>query len=168
MRKIFETILTAAILTLAVHGQTPNPNPASSAQIQNIYAGGVSYNHGATPAVAGTALYAHALNTSGTYAFTVFDALPATTKPFTVTTNVGAGIAQKAFTLGKVPIYVPTAAGISWSGSNTGWQWSTGGLASIHIKGDYYIMPSVRLEKSSVSNGAGYQPVIGLLFGWGK
>jgi hypothetical protein len=136
--------------------------------VQNIYAAGASYSINASPSVAGTALYAHSLNSAGTYAFTVVDALPATIKPFTVTTNIGAGIAQKLFTLGKIPVYVPTAAGISWSGTNTGWQWSGGGLASIHVKGNYYLMPSVRFLKSSVSGGTGYQPILGLLVAWGK
>lgn len=141
---------------------------APAPQVQNLYAGGVSYSVGATPAIAGTGLYAHAISTEGLYAFTVIDALPNTLKPFTVNTNIGAGIAQKLFTLGKVPIYAPTAAGISWNGGNTGWQWNGGVIASIHIRGDYYILPSVRFLKSSVSGGTGYQPIIGVLFGWGR
>ena len=148
---------------LASAGATPVAGP-----LQNIYAAGASYSINASPAIAGTALYAHSLNTVGTYAFTAVDALPATVKPFTVTTNIGGGIAQKVFTLGNVPIYMPTAAGISWSGTNTGWQWSGGGLAAIHVKGSYYLMPSVRFLKSSVSGGTGYQPIFGVLVGWGK
>ena len=125
-------------------------------EIQNIYAAGGSYSINAQPAIAGTALYARNLNTGAalpTFAFTVVDASPATLKPFTVTSNVGLGIAQQVLTLGKVPVYVPTAAGISWTGSNTGWQWNGGAIASIHIKGQYYLMPSVRFLKSSVSGG---------------
>ncbi|MGP8225507.1 MAG: hypothetical protein ACLQGT_05065 [Terracidiphilus sp.] len=140
-------------------------------EIQNIYAAGGSYSVNAQPAIAGTALYARNLNTGAalpTFAFTVVDASPATLKPFTVTSNVGLGIAQQVLTLGKVPVYVPTAAGISWTGSNTGWQWNGGAIASIHIKGQYYLMPSVRFLKSSVSGGSGYQPILGLLFAWGK
>jgi len=141
---------------------------ATPTGVQNIYAAGASYSINASPAVAGTALYAHSLNSAGTYAFTAIDALPATLKPFTVTSNIGVGIAQKVFTLGSVPVYMPTAAGISWSGTNAGWQWSGGGLASIHVKGNYYLMPSIRFLKSSVSGGTGYQPIIGLLVAWGK
>lgn len=140
----------------------------TSADIVNLYAAGVSYNTGATPALAGTGLYAHKITDTGTYAFTAIDALPNTLKPFVVTTNIGAGIAQKIVTIGKVPIYIPTAAGISFSGSNTGWQWNTGALASIKLKGNYYLMPTVRIVKSSVSNGTGYQPIVGVLFGWGQ
>jgi hypothetical protein len=136
--------------------------------LQNVYAAGGSYSVGGSPAIAGTGLYAHLVTDRGTYAFSAVDAVPNTMKPFTVTTNIGVGVAQKIVTLGKVPIFVPTAAGISWSGSNTGWQWNAGALASIHLKGEYYLMPTVRVLKSSVSNGTGYQPIVGVLFAWGK
>ena len=147
------------------------PAAPTPAQIQNIYAAGGSYSVNAQPAAAGTALYAHNLNTGAalpTFAFTVVDASPNTVKPFTVTTNVGAGIAQQLAAVGKLQVFLPTAAGISWSGSNTGWQWNGGALISIHLKGQYYLMPSVRFLKSSVSGGSGYQPIIGLLFAWGQ
>ena len=144
------------------------PPAPSSDGVQNLYAAGVSYSVNASPAVAGTALYAHQVNTSGTYAFTVVDALPATLKPFTVTSNIGIGVAQKIMTFGKVGIYMPTAAGISWSGTNTGWQWNGGALAFVPLKNGYYLVPTVRFLKSSVSSGSGYQPIVGLLFGWGK
>lgn len=138
------------------------------AQPTNVYAAGVSYNQGASPAVAGSALYARALTDgSGTYAFTVFDALPASTHPFTVTSNVGAGIAQKLFTVGSVNFYAPTSAGISFTGANTGWQWNTGLLASLPVKkGSHWrLMPNVRLIKSSIGGG-GYQPVAGFMLGY--
>lgn len=138
------------------------------APISNLYAAGVSYNVGASPSVAGTALYAHLVADTATYAFTAVDVLPNTLKPLTVNTNIGVGIAQKIATIANVPIYIPTAVGISWNGSNTGWQWNTGALVSIHIKGSSYILPSVRVVKSSVSNGSGYQPIIGVLYGWGQ
>jgi len=154
---------TALVVLLTLLGAV-----AASAQVNNIYAAGGSYNINAAPSVAGTALYAHLLNGNGTYAFTAVDALPSTLKPFTVTSNIGVGVAQQLFTIGSVPVYVPTAAGISWSGTNTGWQWSGGALVGIKVKGNYYLMPSVRFLKSSVSGGTGYQPIFGLLFGWAK
>jgi hypothetical protein len=159
------------ILFLILFGGIASAQSAQSAQLQNIYGAGVSYNVGGSPAIAGTALYAHQVSADtapNLYAFTAVDALPNTLKPFTVSTNVGIGIAQKVATLGKVPIFMPTAAGISFNGSNTGWQWNGGVLASIHIKGQYYVMPTVRFLKSSVSNGTGYQPIVGVLFGWGQ
>lgn len=135
----------------------------------NIYAGGISFNSGASPRIAGTGLYARLLSDgSGTYAFTVVDALPVSVKPFTVNTNFGLGIAQKLVTIGKVPIFVPTSAGVSYNGVNTGWAWSTGALASVKVKDNWRVMPNVRIVKSSVSNGAGYQPIVGVLFGWGQ
>jgi hypothetical protein len=124
----------------------------------------VSYNNAASPVIAGTALYAHKMNESGTYAFSVFDALPSNAKPFTVQSSVSAGVAQKVFSLGKIPIFAPTAAGVSFTGQNTGWAWSTGALASVTFKGKYRIMPGVRVLKSSVGGG-GYQPIVSVLFG---
>lgn len=167
MRKlIFSLAIMAAMFCARTEAQTV------SQSVSNLYMGGASYSAGATPAVAGTALYAHQVNTSGTYAFTMIDALPSTTKPLTVTTNIGAGIAQKVATIGGVDIFIPTAAGISYSGPNVGWAWSTGVGAPIKFKdtgnGGWYIMPTVRVLKSSVSNGAGYQPIFGILVGWGK
>lgn len=146
----------------------PTTTTTASTGVQNLYGAGMSYSVNASPAVAGTALYAHQVNTSGTYAFTAVDATPATLKPFTVTSNIGVGVAQKITTFGKVSIFMPTSAGISWSGTNTGWQWNGGAVATIPLKNGYYLMPTVRFLKSSVSAGSGYQPIIGLLFGWGK
>lgn len=160
---IFVAVLALTSASLAV-GQTPAP------QVSNVYAGGVSWNSTATPAVAGTVIYAHAVDTSGTFAFTAIDAIPTSTKPFTVTTNVGVGVAQRVFSIGKIPIYIPTTAGISWSGSNTGWAWSTGGLASIKLgkKSSWHIFPMVRVARSNVSGGSGFQPIVGVAFGWAK
>lgn len=144
--------------SLAVLAQEP-PQP------QQFAAAGISYSPGATPA--GTGLYARLMAGTGTYAFTVVDALPTTLRPFVVTTQFSTGVAQRIFTLGKVSIYVPTAAGVSYSGTNTGWAWTTGALATIPVKGNYHIMPNVRVVKSSVSQGTGYQLITGVLFGAG-
>lgn len=137
--------------------------------LSNIYAAGVSFNQSATPQIAGTGLYARIVDAStSTYAFTAIDALPASIKPFTVSTNIGAGIAQKVLTIGKAQVFIPTSAGISFNGSNTGWQWNGGALISIPLKGQFRIMPVARFLKSSVSAGSSYQPIIGVLFGWGS
>ena len=152
-------ILVLALLALAAPGV---------AQMQNFYAGGVSYQPGASPAVAGTGLYARLIAGEGTYAFGVLDALPASLRPFSVSTQVGGGIAQKLATLGGVQIYVPTSAGISWNGKNTGWAWSTGGMAVVSIKGSWKVCPNVRALKSSVSGGSDYQVIFGVLLGYGR
>ena len=162
-------VMLAPTAVLAQTAPIANPVPVqASADVANLYAAGVSWNSSATPAIAGTGLYARKIADTGTYAFTAIDAVPNTLKPFTVTTNIGAGLAQRIVTIGKVPIFIPTAAGISFNGSNTGWQWNTGAMASIKLKGNYYLLPTVRLVKSSVSNGSGYQPIVGVLFGWGQ
>jgi hypothetical protein len=165
------TILLAfAPRALAQTSTTPTPTTTPApAPLQNIYAAGVSYNNAAQPAVAGTALYARlASSSSGTYAFTAVDLLPASTKPFTVTTNISAGVAQKVFSIGSVPIFAPTSAGVSFTGSNTGWVWSTGAIAAIKLKGSWSLFPMVRVAESNVSNGSGVQPIVGILIGWGQ
>ncbi len=159
MRSIALLVLILALLALSCPAQTP---------ATNIYAGGVSYNPGASPAIAGTGLYARLVAGTGTYAFTVVDLLPTTLAPFTVTSNMAVGIAQKVVQINSVSVYIPTAAGISYTGSNTGWAWSTGALASVPIKGAWKIQPNVRFLKSSVNNGSGYQVIGGVLFGWGR
>lgn len=165
MKRFSGILAVLAVLTIGAFAQAVPPAPPVAPS--NIYAAGVSFNSGASTAVAGTGMYAHLLSDgTGTYAFTVVDVLPNTFKPFTVTTDFSAGIAQKIVTLGKVPIYIPTSAGVSFTGSNTGWAWSTGAMASIKVKGGFHVFPNVRIVKSSVSGGTGYQPVVGLLFGW--
>jgi hypothetical protein len=152
------------------------PSLCPAQDVANLYAAGGSYSQGATPAFAGTALYAHQLSADSApamYAFTMIDALPNKSKPFTVNTNIGAGIGVKVATIGTIPIFVPTTAGISYSGTNAGWQFSTGGAAVFKVRstkdgGGIYVMPTLRVLKSSVSAGSGYQPIIGVLFGWGK
>ena len=161
--KLFSALLcVAAVLCLSV--------PSRAQDITNLYAAGVSYNPGASQQVAGSALYAHEVNTSGTYAFTHLDVLPNSVHPFTVNTNIGVGVAQKIATIAGAPIFVPTAAGISFNGQNTGWAWTTGAAVPIKIQKSksWYVVPTVRVLKSSVSGGSGYQPIIGVLFGWGQ
>lgn len=158
-------------------------SPLATAQVQppapvdpdNLYFAGVSYSQGATPSTAGTAMYDRKIadnNGFSTYAFTMVDLIPASVKPFTVSTNIGAGVAQKVATIANIPIYVPTAAGISLNGNNVGWVWSTGAGAPFEIKrkGEsthFYVMPTVRINKASIGN-SGYQPIVGVLFGWGQ
>lgn len=162
MKHLFALFAVLA-LSLSLAAQTPAPT-----NVTNLYAGGISFNGTASPKIAGTGLYARLINDgSGTYAFTVVDALPASVSPFTVTTNMGIGIAQKLFTVGKVPLFLPTSAGVSFTGNNTGWQWNGGVLASIRVKGNWRVMPNVRFLKASVGGG-GYQPIAGVLVGWGQ
>lgn len=151
--------LLSVFLALPLFGQNPT----------NVYAGGVSFNSAASPKLAGTGLYARLVNDgSGTYVFSVFDALPTSYKPFTVTSNVGAGVAQHLFDIGKVPLYAPLAGGVSWTGSNTGWMWNGGVMAAVKVKNNWHVYPNVRFLRSNVSNGSGYQLTAGVLFGFQK
>lgn len=136
---------------------------------QNIYGAGVSYSVNAKPSVAGTAMYSYKLTDSNTYFTTTFDVLPNTIRPFTVSSNVGAGVAQKVATIANHNIYCLSTAGVSWTGSNTGWQFN-GGCATAFKVGTqgFSIVPTFRFLKSNVTNGTGYQPVFGLLYVWGK
>ena len=133
-----------------------------------VYAGGISANPNAGIKIAGTGLFAQQVKDSNTYAFAVVDALPTTIQPFIVTTQFSGGIAQKILTINNIPIFIPTSAGVSYNGTNVGWAWTTGGLASVRVKGNWLVMPNLRLVKSSVSNGTGYQVIAGLLIGWGQ
>lgn len=164
MKTLF-ALFAAVLLTISVSAQSP------TTPITNIYMGGASYNANGTVPVAVTATYGHKL-VDGTYAFSMIDVLPNSTNPFTVTSNVAFGVAQKLLTIAGMDILVPTTAGVSWSGPNVGWAWGTGAAVPIYIKsykgGNFYAMPSVRVLKSSVSNGTGYQPILGVQFGWGQ
>jgi hypothetical protein len=139
----------------ALAAQTPAPMPT------NFAAAGVSYGSG----LAGSAIYAKAVDTTGTFSFTVLDAVPQSYKPFSVNTNISTGIAQRVATMKNIQIFVPGAAGVSFAGPSTGWSWTTGGMAAIPFK-KYTIGPAVRVVKSSVSGGSGYQLIGSVTFGW--
>ena len=137
----------------------------------NVYAVGISGNYAATPPIAGTALYARNLDPKSglsTYAITVFDAVPTSYSPFTVSTNVGVGVAQDIHKFGNATVWMPTSAGISWTGQNTGFEWNGGVAVTIPFHKNLYLIPNVRFLKSNVSNGSGYQVIEGFLFGWGQ
>lgn len=158
-----------ALLALALLPQPLRAQATTPSQPTNIYAAGITYNQSGTPSIAGTALYAHSLSDgSGTYAFTLVDAIPTSTRPFVVTTSTAVGIAQRIATIGKVPLYIPTAAGVAWNGQNTGWAWSTGVMFVVKLKGNWRLLPNVRVLGSSASNQSGIQPIGGALISWGK
>lgn len=143
-------------------------HPQPFAMPVNLYAAGLAFNPSSPVKIAGTALYARQVNGADTYAFTIFQAVPIANHPGNVTTNVGAGIAQRIATIGAVPIYLPTSAGISWTGTNTGFQWSSGAAAVFHLHKSLYLLPEVGFLKSAVSNGSGYQITGGLQLAWGQ
>jgi hypothetical protein len=177
-------LICAALMLLAVLGSAMASAQAlnvgvlasPSADVVNLYAAGVTWAPGATPQLSGNLMYAHELTVTdengnvkgtGTYLFADMDAIPTSVKPFSVTTNVGTGIAQKVFTVHNVPIWIPTAAGVSWKGPNVGFQWNTGAAATIALKNNLFLIPNVRALKSNVSD-SGYQLQVGFDIGWGK
>jgi hypothetical protein len=174
MSKKWITILVTAVIgALLVPCAAQTAPPAAPAESANLYGLGLSYNNASADSpVAGTLLYAHKLNDSGTYGFTVVDALPASSvavsgkKVFnfsTVTTNVGIGVAQKIATIGKLPIYGIASSGFSWTGQNSGWNYSGGGMTHIRFKNSAWgLAPNIRFAKSNVS-GAGIQLIPGVM-----
>jgi len=114
-------------------------------------------------------LYAKALAGSNTLAFTVVDVVPVNVKTLTVSTNIGLGVAAKVATIAGHDLYAPTSAGISYTGANTGWNWTTGVAVPFKVNPakSYYVVPSLRVLKTSVG-GTGYQLIPGVLFGWGQ
>lgn len=170
MRKIALVLALAALAVSPVVAQTPAA-PAVSLPA-SFYAVGASYNPSATPSFAGTLLYAKAVTVSGaassTLAFSVVDVLPENLKTLTVSTNIGVGVAARIATVAGHTIYAPTSAGISYTGANTGWNWTTGAAVPFKLSPtkSYYVVPNVRILKSSIAGG--YQLVPGVLFGWGQ
>lgn len=157
-------VVIVLLLTAAMSGQEAKAEP-----VKNFYAAGVSYNGNGSPAVAGTGMYARLVSAdAGTYAFTIVDATT-TNKLKTVNTSFSVGLAQRIATIWKLKVYGNGAAGISYTGTNTGWDYSAGVLVPVKVKKDanWYVSPMARFHKSNV-NGEGYTPILGVLFGWGK
>ena len=144
------------------------PMNTAAQDVTNLYGAGVAYSVNASPSFSGSAFYARNIADSHSYAYTNVLAVPTSVKPFQVSTNIGVGIAQKFVTFGTTNVYCDTTAGPSWTGSNFGWQYNGSCFAPVHVKKSYYVIPLVGFLKSSVSNGSGYQPVIGIHFGWGN
>lgn len=144
--------------------------PAPTSSLQNLYTVGVNASPGAGTPVDGSFMWAHNLNDStGTFGFTLVDIVPATLKPFTVVTNTSLGVAQKLATIAGKEIYGTAGAGLSMSGTATGYNYNFGAALPLRYKQtNWYIVPVVRVLKTNVPNGNGYQPIFGLHFGWGQ
>jgi hypothetical protein len=159
--KLLSLLLLAAIAGLA---QTLSPTDPL-----NIWGVGMSWNQSASANMsqqfAGTALYAREQNTMGTYAFGVFDVVPTSYQPFTTASNLGVGVGQKILTVGSWRLYGTAAAGPSWSGPNTGWNWSGGGMATHDVRGKWWVGLTVRTIRSSVNQNSGNQYIFGVLGG---
>lgn len=132
----------------------------------NYLAVGASYQPGGSPAWAASALYARQANSAGTHAYAMYDSLPLSTKPVQFENNVGVGVAQRMLQINSVSFYVPAAAGPSWTGTNIGWQWTTGVLAVKPLKESWSFATGLRMVKSSVNANAGYGVIGSLMIGW--
>jgi hypothetical protein len=167
--KSFTLSILASLLFLS-GGCTQTAFAQSVTLPANFYAVGASYNPPASPSFDGTLLLAKQVTVSGTstLAFTVVDVLPINVKTLMVSTNIGVGVAAKLATIAGHNVYAPTSAGISYTGTNTGWNWTTGIAVPFKINPakSYYVVPNVRVLKSSIAGG--YQLVPGVLFGWGQ
>jgi hypothetical protein len=172
--------ICAAMCIFAAH--VAHSQAILNAPPNNVYGLGPSWNNGATPAVDGNAFYCHLALTNTTsstttvagttettyptFACTTIDVLPIAIKPFTVSTNVSVGTAQKVLSLGGFDFMTLVTAGVTATGTSTGWNWTGGMLADYRIKKaglptPWGIYADVRWIKSSVSNGAGYQLIPG-------
>lgn len=161
-------MLKKILFGAALAALTPFAAFAQSAPT-NIYAAGVSANPGESPSVAGTVLWAHAVNASGTYAGTILDILPQTVKPITVNTNIGAFVAQKVTSIGKFDVYATGSTGISMTGTATGWTASGGGAVIIPTKSpNLSVMVGARVSNSNVSGKSGKQIIPGVAVVWGR
>ncbi|MEZ2347410.1 hypothetical protein [Terriglobus sp. RCC_193] len=135
----------------------------------DIYGFGVSANPGQTPSVSGTALWAHSLNGSGTYAGTIVDFLPETIKPIVVSTNVGAFVAQKVATVKGHDIFATGSTGIAVTGAHTGWNYTGGGAIFFKLpQPNWFLSANVRFSKSTVSGANAFQLIPGVQLNWGK
>lgn len=139
--------------------------PISGFTQTEFLAAGLSVAPRGSSAVSGSALYAQKLY-KNTYGFTSVDAIP--DKKGAVDTNWGVGVAQKVYTLHQIPIFVPVEVGLSSNGAHVGWEWDIGVMASVKVGKNFYVFPTVRADKSSVSDHSGLEPIFGVLFGWGK
>ncbi|MFC6645464.1 hypothetical protein ACFQBQ_07665 [Granulicella cerasi] len=161
------TALAGAVSAMA----QDNVQPASQ-DVAKLYAVGGSYSPGASPAFAGTAMVAIKIPNTSTYGVTIYDALPTSVKPFKITTNIGAGVAQKLTTIAGYDVFGTTSAGLTYTSTNTGWNATFGGAVMIPIKtlkdgSKLYLMPEGRGMKSSVSDGSGVQVIVGVQFALG-
>ena len=173
-------LIFALMLVPALHAQNATnatiPN-APAPQLKDIYGAGLAYS--GTTHVAGSAFEAHLL-TGNTYTFTDFIAVPSTqtvkttdsatgavtaSKSLGVSTNIGVGVAQKLVDFGKFPIYTTGTGGISWTGSDTSWQFNYGATSAIHLKGDYYLFPWVGGLSSPTVGGTKIEGGIDFAFG---
>lgn len=169
-------LLALFVLPCMAHAQTaaPAPTPAAVADAAsaNFYAGGIAWNQSGNPQIGGNVIYGHEVSSDTVphmYFVSILDILPTGNKPFTATTNIGAGVAQQVTTIAGFPLFYLATTGLTINGPNTGWNYD-GGIATTFNPfkkkcPSCFLMPHARFLKASVSNGSGYQPIVGIDFG---
>lgn len=164
--KLPVVLLAMLALSVAASAQTEAPAATVSQSIANIYLAGVSANPSADQKISGTTIWGHAVTGSGTFAYTVADFLPGDNH--TVTTNIATGVAQKLATIDGHDVFGTGAIGPSFSSNAVGYSWNSGVLVPLQVKPHWFVAPTLRFLKSSVSGGAGYQVIAGVTAGWGQ
>ena len=154
-------VLILGLAVTPVHAQT---------MPTTLYGVGMAGSPYATPPVAGMGLFAKQI-TGTTYSATLFQVIPNNQQKFTVTSNVGTGIAQQLFVIPgtKYAVYGMATGGISWQSSNVGLSFN--GAATVPLrykKSNWYALPFVGWNKSAVANGTGYQLTAGTIVSWGN
>lgn len=156
-------IATAAAILLAA-AMAFSQAPTRESLPNNIYAFGATINPNGSPIVSGTGMYGRLTDgAKGTYAIGVLDVVSTTAKPYTVTTNPSAGIAQQFIDKGNLKVFVTPSAGLSYTGANTGYSYALGGMVTYDLSPNYAIGFGGRLFRSNISN-SGYQPALSFEF----
>lgn len=189
MKKLLPLIFLISALIGAASAQSlpnapiPVPTKTKTSLPNNIYGLGVTGNPNGSPHELLTAMYGRRVDTKGTYAITVFDVVPAvtqvpttTTDPttgvtttttkavYTVTTNVSAGVAQLFYQNSAFKVFFTPSAGLSYTGTNTGYSYALGGLIVHDFSPNYAIGIGGRAFRSNVSGVTGYQPTLTIEF----
>ena len=159
-----KTLLLITILLVSAIGLTAQTLPST------LYGVGLAGSPSATPPVAGMGLFAKQV-TGTTYSATLFQVIPNNQQKFTVTSNIGTGIAQQLFVIPgtNYAVYGMATGGVSWQSSNVGVSFSGAATVPFRYKqSNWYVLPFVGWNKSSVANGTGYQLTAGTIVSWGK
>jgi hypothetical protein len=104
---------------------------------------------------------------TGLYSFNLFDVVSKSSHPFTTAVIASTGLAQHVRDIGPVHLYLVGTIGVASGGTNTGWAWTSGGVAVIPLRGGFSLMPCIRVLNSGVlAQGQAPQFMVGLAIGW--
>jgi len=163
LKKLLLFVVPTLLLTAVASAQVTPGAPTLTSLPNNIYAFGPTFNPNATPVISGTAFYGRKLDDKGTYAIAGMDIMTGSTAPFTVTSNPFTGVAQQFYSSGRLHVFATPSAGLSYSGTNTGYSYALGGLIVYDLSPSYALGFGGRAFKSNISN-SGYEPAVSLEF----